>query len=314
MKRYLIISMLMGMLAVPSMAQDDMYFTPSKKAPSASSVNESPVYHSGSDRDVDEYNRRHLFSSYSTVEAGDSVYNDVIEFSESDGYPTDSLSTKSEDLEQGDDFKYSRRMARFDDFDLWYDPYFYDYWYPYGGYWRYPYWRSAYWGWYSPWYNRWYDPWYGGYYPNWYYYGWGYYPRYYGTVHYHGSPITRNHGRVTAHRGGNANFGHGSVSRGTRGTFGGGNVSRGSFGSRSRSGIGTGTRSNDSFTGSAPSSTRSFGSNRPSGNSGFGSRGGLGGGSRSGGGSFGGSFGGSRGGGFGGSHGGGSRGSFGGRR
>ena len=308
MKKYLIFSMFMGMLCVPTLAQDDMYFTPSKQAPAAQRprVTDTPVYHSGSTRDVDEYNRRHLHSSYTTVAPGDSLYDDVINFSESDGYPTDSIDAKSKKYDEADDFTYSRRMARFDDFYGWYDPYFFDYWYPYGGYWRYPYWRTSYWGWYSPWY----DPWYYGYYPSWYYYGWGYGPRYYGSVHHHGTPVTRNHGRITPHHGGGANFGHGNVSRGTRGTFGGRGLNSG-FGSGTRSNVGSGSRSNGSFTGSAPSGTRSH----SSGSSGFGSRGGSFGGSHSGGGFGGGFGGGSRGGGgFGGGSHGGSRGGFGGRR
>ena len=83
MKKLLLISMFAGMLPLSMVAQvDDLYFVPKKK--SAEKVTDNygmptDVYYSGSDRSIDEYNRR----GRSTVEVldNDTTANDIIVFS-----------------------------------------------------------------------------------------------------------------------------------------------------------------------------------------------------------------------------------------
>ena len=316
MKKWLLLTAVAGVLPFTLCAQDDMYFTPSKKDKSqvVTVEQEKPTYYSGINQDVDEYNRRHLHSSYQVM-GTDSLGNDIIEFTEGNGYPKDSLTVFQDD---DDDFTYSRRMGRFDGFYGWYDPYFYSYW---GGPWR------SYWGYYDPWYWGYYDPWYYGGWGYYGYYGWGWPYRYryydyawgYPYHYYSGSgrdgryrPVTgtRNHGSVA----------RGGFNGGSRSTF--GNGGRGTAGVNRRGGTNSGTYTRTpqgsfsggsrSYSGGSRSSgstsrSSSYGSNRSSGSS-FGgssrsSGGTFGGGSRGGGGSFGG---GSRGGG--GGFGGGSRG------
>ena len=220
MKKLILSALLFGAVSLGVMAQDDVYFTPSKSVKKSMSsyevINDSPAPLSGSNRDVDEYNRRGKSSSYFKKIGTDSLGNDIIEFHTSAEDITDTLAvypgTKVE-FSVEDDYKYSRRLSRFDDY-YWYDPWLYGY-YGFGPYWRYRY--TGFW--YDPWfgyYGGWYDPWYYGYYgiyDPWYYgyYGWGYpYNRwgyaYYGTTwyvpggvrHYSGNGVTgtSNHGTV----------------------------------------------------------------------------------------------------------------------
>ena len=163
--------MVFGAMPLAMMAQDDdLYFVPKKK--SAEKVQDNygmpkNTYYCGSDRSIDDYNRR-LHSTYQVID-GDSTKNDIIDFSSEKGIYPDSL---------GEDYKLTKQMARFDDYDLsdnvafwtgynlgrndwgwhstwyysrfdWYDPWYYSTW-RYG-------WRYA-------WYDPWYDPWYFGYY------------------------------------------------------------------------------------------------------------------------------------------------------
>ena len=197
MKRLLLISMITGLLPLSMVAQDDdLYFVPKKK--SAEKVTDnygipSSVYYSGSDRSIDEYNRR-VKSSVEMI-GNDSTLNDTISFSAEKGvYPNDSISDE--------DFKLTKKMSRFDDYRIsdnaafwagyeagrydwaWHSPWYYTRygWYDpwYYGRWRwYDPWYYGY-GWYSPWYSSWYSPYYYGWYDPWYYgYGW-YGPHYYG--------------------------------------------------------------------------------------------------------------------------------------
>ena len=232
MKKLILSALLFGAVSLGVMAQDDVYFTPSKSVKKSMSsyevINDSPAPLSGSNRDVDEFNRRGKSSSYFKKIGTDSLGNDIIEFHSSAEDITDTLAvypgTKVE-YSVEDDYKYSRRLSRFDDY-YWYDPWLYGY-YGFGPYWRYRY--TGFW--YDPWfgyYGGWYDPWYYGYYgiyDPWYYgyYGWGYpYSRwgyaYYGTTWYvpggvrrysgNGVTGTSNHGTVgrpgtTVAKGGN---------------------------------------------------------------------------------------------------------------
>ena len=210
MKKLTLSLLLFGVFSLSAMAQDDLYFIPGKtvekakvtslektkkstaqeqrSATSRSSyevIDDKPVYHSGSNREVDEYNRHGKFGSYFTKIGTDSLGNDIIEFHTSADNVIDTLSiypgTKIE-YNVDEDYAYSRRLSRFDDY-YWYDPWLYSY-YGFGPYWRYRY--GFYNPWYDPWYygyNTWYDPWFYGYgwYDPWYrsyYYGWNY-PYYY---------------------------------------------------------------------------------------------------------------------------------------
>ena len=140
------------------------------------------TYYSGSDRSVDEYNRR--FKSRVEVLDGDTTKNDIIDFSAEKGVYPDSL--------QIEDYKLTKRMSRFEDYRLADNAAFW------AGYdagrrdwgWHSPWYYSSY-GWYDPWYYsswRWYDPWYdpwyygyAGWYDPWYYrpgWGWGWSWRY----------------------------------------------------------------------------------------------------------------------------------------
>lgn len=319
--RFLLLSVLMGAMPLSMAAQDDdLYFTPKKRSKTDvparldNNAYDRPAYYCGSNRNVDEYNRRGKLRSYYQKIGTDSLGNDIIEFREGDGTygkaDLDSTITiypgSERYYDEGDsDFAYSRRMGRFDDF--------YGYWNPayYGSYWGSPYWRGYY-GWYDPWYDPWYGPYYAGWYGGWYspwhygYYGWGWpyygwgggwYPGYHYA--YSGPTGSRNHSN-----GGGRFYGSNS-------SFGNGNSAKRSFGSRStdsrwqgnsngnRGTFGNNPQRNNSYQYQQPSRQPSynnsgFGSNRGSfgGGGSFGSsRGSFGGGSFGGGGSRGGGFG-----------------------
>ena len=133
MKRSVLLSVLFGAMPLLSMAQDDLYFTPSKADLSAyqqSKLEEDrPVYYSGIGKSNDEYNRRgkynykkigvdslgnDIFMSRISTLHGDSVVLDTIYGGFTRQYESDN-----------DDFAYSRRMSRFDGFwGGYYDPWF----------------------------------------------------------------------------------------------------------------------------------------------------------------------------------------------
>lgn len=186
----------MGALPLTVVAQDDdLYFTPKKSSDTEIAARhmhgayDRPTYYCGSNRDIDEYNRRGKLKSYYQKIGTDSLGNDIIEFHEAGATcgaaATDSTTTiypgseRYYDDGQDDDFAYSRRMGRFDGFYGYWDPAFY------GTYWASPYWHGYY-GWYDPWYDPWYGPYYSGWYGGWYnpwrygyygmgwpYFGWG---------------------------------------------------------------------------------------------------------------------------------------------
>ena len=176
-------------LPLSMMAQDDdMYFVPTKEnVAKEAKMYGMPqnVYYSGSNRSVDDYNRRAQFS-YPV----DSTGNDIIDFSAVRGvYPDSAYSQPVEN----DDYALTRRMSRFDDYtpsEAYWDGYR-------AGRWSSP-WYNTWYSWYDPWYydSWWYwnDPfyyssWYGWRYP--YYYSTWYSPRYYGYHYYGGSYISR---------------------------------------------------------------------------------------------------------------------------
>lgn len=209
MKKWIVLSVFMVALPFSMMAQDDdLYFNPKQEAKKVAEERAKrtqqlaeqrarrdsiyALYWSGSDRNVDEYNRGgKLFSQYQNI-GSDSLGNDIISFRIDKGVAPDTICDDEAFAEKytrdmRDDFDCTRCMSRWDGF---YDPWFYDY-YGCGSY----YWRSSYWrwhnpwrygyyaGWYDPWFDPWYDPWYYGY-AGWYgrpWYGWGgYYPWYWG--------------------------------------------------------------------------------------------------------------------------------------
>ena len=156
--------MLIGAMPISMLAQDDdLYFVPKKKS-SVEVVTDNygmpkDTYYAGSDRSVDEYNRR-TKSTYVEID-GDSTKVDIIDFNGQKGVYPDSL--------QNEDFKLTKKMTRFEGYDLT----------DKAAYWA-GYERGRYdWGWHSPWYYHpydWYDPWYyntwytGPWYSSW--YGW----------------------------------------------------------------------------------------------------------------------------------------------
>ncbi len=214
MRRLVLFSLLVSILPVASNAQDDMYFSPKKnKVEKKAKVgyNDSPTYYSGSNRSVDEYNRRGYGSYYHELD-DDSIGNDIIDFygsvPDSTCMGKGNISKRNYEYDDDDyDYAYSRRMRYFDDF-FWYDdPWLYGYSY-YGPYYSF--------GWGRPWrygyYGGWYDPWYYGYY-GWYdpwFYGWN--RPYWGpTIAYRpvnrgGITGTSSHGWVDNGRRGDAKF------------------------------------------------------------------------------------------------------------
>ena len=274
MKKLLMLSVMLSLVSSATWAQNDMYFTPSKKMREAEKhAIEQEQLRYRRNIAVDDYNHRGQFmSQYQPVE-GDSLGNDVIIMQ-----PSDSINAYN--YYDDNDYLYSRRMNRFDDF-YWYYPYWYDspLWY-YNWFYGSPYWYASLydWGWYSPWYygyyGSWYRPW-GG----WNWYGWPV------AVHrsYTGFTGTNNHG----YRGGNSSYRNsgftysnsnrrarfdyqtnnmnnrrnndnsrfnnnnnmnststfnGSFGNSRGGSFGGGSFGGGSFGGGSRGGFGGGSR------------------------------------------------------------------------
>ena len=262
-----LIAVMLLVLPFTAWAQDDdVYFVPKKKAKTVKTEqrterperylpveiiyedNDEEDYDTlltqGSNRDVDEYNRRTRNTQRQArmvqnpdgtfsfqVPATDTLYvmNDSTIIT-TDGFASELYARGYEDgMVDGEDFAYSQRIGRFGYGGVYaspwyynyYDPYYYDDWYwgyrPYYGYygyygWHRPYW-SVYWGW---------DPYWHGH-----YYGWG------GGYRYHGSRPSR--GGWTSR--GNYYGGRGGTIRGGRasgyanGSRGGGytNSSRGSI-------------------------------------------------------------------------------------
>ena len=324
MKRLLLISMIAGMLPLSLVAQDDdLYFVPKKKSVEKVTDNygvPANVYYSGSNRSIDEYNRR--TKSHYEVIGADSTLNDTISFSAEVGVYPDSISDE--------DFKLTKKMSRFEDYRLsdnaafwagynagrydwaWHSPWYYtrygwyDPWY-YGRWSWYDPWYYGY-GWYSPWYYSWYSPYYGWYDPWYYGYSWyapGYYtwygvgrvsPRYANTI---GAGTIRRDGMAHANyrrAGSSSRYSNGSRvnnelrNRTVNGSSRSGRVNRGessrtySESSRYNSGNYNGNvGSSRSSGGSSFGGSRSSGGGFSGGGFSGGSRGGGGGGSRMGG-------------------------------
>ncbi len=286
MKQLFVFAVLFSAMSLSVMAQDDLYFSPKKKA-QTSTDSQQPAYYVGSNRDVDEYNRRGKYWSHTQKIGSDEQGNDIIQFQQGNGVYPDSVYIDTTFVSKfsanvsDDDFAYSRRMSRWDGY---YDPWFYNYAFsPY-------YWRSA---WYDPWYyGGFYDPWYAGYYG---YYGWygpyayggwrwpGYYGGWYWPGYWGGAYITHYSGRggyagYRSWSGSRPSTGRGVTYNGTR-----------SFGNRNNQSTANRTFGNRNNNNTNTNRQNSFGFGNRS-NSSMST------------GSFGGGFGGSRGGGFGGGH------------
>ena len=98
-------SLVFALMPLSLMAQDDMYFGSAKKqkstyrsASSYEPVSPAPVYHTGSKRGVDEYNRRG--SSYDVLPQD----SDIIDFSAVEGVYPDSTA----------DYSLTKKMARWE--------------------------------------------------------------------------------------------------------------------------------------------------------------------------------------------------------
>ena len=80
MKKIFLLAVLIGAMPVAMMAQDDdLDFTPKKKTDSNSSLSsEQPAYYVGSNRDVDEYNRRGKYWSHYLKIGSDGKGNDKL--------------------------------------------------------------------------------------------------------------------------------------------------------------------------------------------------------------------------------------------
>lgn len=210
MKKNILALFLLGLISSGAYAQDDMYFMPKKTEKVVKEVAPVEPYYENR-MDVDDYNRRGFFGNQGYALSSDTTANDVINFSTSDSLDAAGYAGVGDEYDEGynpeDDYVYSRRMSRFDDF-YWYDPWYYGW---YGPYWY----GSPYWYAYSGWYSPWYDPWYYGWYRPW---GYGWYYSWYRPVSYYrpyrGITGTSNHGRVSYGYAGSANKNF----RGYRGT------------------------------------------------------------------------------------------------
>ncbi|MGM9732869.1 MAG: hypothetical protein ACI3YT_01940 [Prevotella sp.] len=174
MRKTLILSALAAMLPLTMNAQDDMYFVPTKKNVEKTKSNygmPKDTYYSGSNRSIDEYNRRNRTECWeeelkdgSHVVAIDSLGNEIANVN------VKKKNSRRDSTYVDEDYTYTRRMARWDGYDYsmaylqgysdgrfnrwygwstYYDPWYFDAW--------------------PGWYDRWYDSWYFGY-SGW--YGW----------------------------------------------------------------------------------------------------------------------------------------------
>lgn len=228
MRKMILLSAVAAMMPLTTIAQDDMYFVPTK-----ANVEEAAedygvprdTYYSGSDRSVDEYNRRPgKYAEYaadptyggSSVTLLDSVGNDIITFDSVAGVYPDSVSDMVRDsmMVDEEDYKCTREMSRWDDYE-WTDPYWAGF---YAG-------RYSSWGWYDPWYDwtwGWYSPWYYSSWYGWYNWGWPYYSYGWGWPYYGGW-----HGHIYAGgwHGGHGRYGNGAL-KGTNNRYRGGHSDR----------------------------------------------------------------------------------------
>ena len=280
MKKWIFLSMAVFLTSLTAAGQDDMYFASSKKQQAKEAERRAELekryakrqarliaereanqntYYSGSNRNVDDYNRMGG-SSYETLPADTG---DIISFSAVEGVYPDSVS----------DFQLTQQMTRFDDYvpsvaywegysagqrDAWgwHSPWYYSSLYPWYDPWYYDPWYYSSWS----WRYGWYDPWYYDY--GWHHYGWyggyyGYRPYVYvagGTGRYYGNGNTgtlRRNGNYDRTSSGNRN----RVSNYTSGSRFDGARQRAANGNSGRSGSGS-TYGTSRTTGRDNSNTR----------------------------------------------------------
>ncbi len=295
------------------MAQDDdLYFVPKenkeiKKQRPARVVPQQQTYYCGSNRDVDEYNRRPSYmldslNSKRHLLGADSIVGDSNVMKGRRIEP-------GTDYDDGGDYSYTKRMKRFEGYDCggmdysdycdlynsgyrngymdgltswnisigWYDPWWFSSrFYGWNG------WYNAYYfgGWYNPWYYGWgwYDPWWPGYYYPVHHYR--YYSGYRGTRnHSYGAygngsrrhSVYNGHYRGSSHRGSNG-YNNGRYNNSRNRGFG----NNGSWNNRSNRRNNSGSWENHNRRGSDLNRGSSFGGSRSNrgGNFGGGSRGG----------------------------------------
>lgn len=199
MMKWLLLTLTIGMVpwSVSAQDDDDMYFVAKKKTSTTPTSRTQPAYYGtsqgstysmGSNRDVDEYNRRG--SSYQVI-AGDSTANDIINFSAVEGVYPDSTTVIADDdysltrqmnrwdgYDPGDSFWQGYAAGRYDAWDSWHSPWYYSSFYPWYDPWYYDPWYYNRWyygyGWHYGY--AWYDPWYYDWYGPYRYHYWGYYP------------------------------------------------------------------------------------------------------------------------------------------
>lgn len=210
MNKRIAITCLMSLAVVftASAQDDDLYFTPKKKAQKAAQVAPavvrpynvtvvnaaSPsveVYNSNS-RDDDEYNRRSNYAG--TWQTSGGADGDTLAAEIDTLYGDSKYDLSDPEL----DYAYSRRILRFHSprvglyvsspyywdlvygygvYDYFYDPFYYDYYNPF--YWNYGWGYGYTWG---PW-ASWYSPLWGWYGPRYHWATWGYGPSWHGTSH-----------------------------------------------------------------------------------------------------------------------------------
>lgn len=172
MKKWIFLLMVSLMMPAAMQAQDDLYFVPTKPNVEKSAKKygmPARTYYSGSNRSVDDYNRRGTPDDIIYFDATPGVYPDSLQRDSLARRPFMAGDTLAM---QQDDFEYSRRISRFDD-DNWRSEAYWD------GY------RDGRrdWAWYDPWY----DPWYCSWYDPWYHGRWGFgYSSWYGRPWYYG--------------------------------------------------------------------------------------------------------------------------------
>jgi hypothetical protein len=258
----LILLTLVSAFSLSLMAQDDddMYFVPTKENVAKETRKygmPQNTYYSGSNRSVDDYNRRMQFS-YPV----DSTGNDIIDFSAVRGVYPDSIAAS---VSENDDYKLTRQMSRFDDYmpsEAYWDGYR-------AGRWSSP-WYNSWYSWYDPWYydSWWYwnDPFYytswhyGWRYP--YYYSTWYSPRYYSYYGWYSGRLYGGYRGASGRSWSRAGVTHHKRSSAQRGTDLGGYRS-----SNSRNNLSTRSSNNNSNLGGyrSSSSSGSFGGNRSGG-------------------------------------------------
>lgn len=245
MKRIVLLSLLMGALPWMANAQDDLYFTPTETSDyDAVAANndddDKPAYYCGSNRSVDEYNRRGKFRSHYRKIGTDSVGNDIIAFTPGAGIGPDSSYVDTlfygpaADYYAGHDEDYYNRPYTVSDYDYpgwrnyWRDRWYYGSWYGLYD----PWYANTYWGWADPWYNPW------GWYDGWYDWGWPYYNYY----SWYGWNPYWDYGWGWGGRG--LNYGSGNYRYGTTGT-----VNHGGWASRGSNRFGDGMNHSGNFSG-----------------------------------------------------------------